>query len=217
MGWRHSRSSSGSRRRSSLCKIAERIIARGLRENVGATPANTVASTIALSIQAPNSPYVRVRRGEYALTRELTEAVEAHPVEELEREETETGALNSFGMFWRRDLVLWTRAKLLGTQSSAAESVNFSEQKGVYLLHDRDRVVYVGRADDTLFARVRAHTVDRLSGRWDRFSWFGLRAVQDNGQLAPIASDWTHHVVIETLEALLIESLGASIEQKARR
>jgi hypothetical protein len=119
-------------------EIADRIVAQGLREEVGATPAQTVAATISLSLREPNSPYVRVRRGEYTLQSELRESI-AIP-ETAKAEEPETGALKSFGMYWQRSLVLWTRGtQLLGKQSSAASVVNFAEQKGVYLLHDRER------------------------------------------------------------------------------
>ena len=43
--------------------------------------------------------------------------------------------------------------------------------------------------------RLFEHTRDRLTGRWNRFSWFGVRGVQGVGGL------------IATMEALLIEGL----------
>ena len=82
------------------------------------------------------------------------------------------------------------------------------------LLHDRERVIYVGRATDTLFVRLKAHTTDRLSGRWDRFSWFGLKSAQSDGSLTSHSIAWSHEVVIETLEALLIESLEPPLNRK---
>jgi hypothetical protein len=93
-------------------------------------------------------------------------------------------------MYWKREFVVWSHgARLLGKQSGAASHVNFAEQQGVYLLHHRDRVIYVGRADDTLFSRLKAHTTDRLSGRWDRFSWFGLREVDTEGRLTEVVEE----------------------------
>jgi hypothetical protein len=197
-------------------EIAERIVSQGLRgEDVGATPAQTVNATINNSLRQPNSPYVRVRMGEYALRSELRIEPPAAGVAERPVEEPASGALKAFGMYWKRELVIWSRGTtLLGKQSGAASDVNFAEQQGVYLLHDRDRVIYVGRADDTLFGRLKAHTTDRLSGRWDRFSWFGLRAVQQDGSLSEVALDWRHSIVIETLEALLIESLEPPLNRR---
>jgi hypothetical protein len=196
-------------------EITERIIAKGLRgEEVGATPAQTVNATINYSLGRPNSPYVRVRMGEFALRSELSieSATAAKPDME---EEVATGALRAFGMYWRRELVIWTRgSRILGRQSGGSSDVDFGPQQGLYLLHDRDRVIYVGRADDTMFARLKAHTLDRLSGRWDRFSWFGLRAVKSDGTLSAVALDWKHGIVLETLEALLIESLEPPLNRR---
>jgi len=135
-------------------------------------------------------------------------------VKDTDQEEG-AGALRAFGMFWQRDSVLWNgKTQLLGRQGAGATNVNFAGQIGVYLLHDRDRVIYVGRAVDTLFARLKAHTADRLAGRWDRFSWFGLRSVRDNGELSNTEVPWSQNVVVETMEALLIESLEPPLNRR---
>jgi hypothetical protein len=123
--------------------IAERIASTGLRRSVGATPAQTVANYLSTSLRDNKmSPYLRVGRGEYTL-KVATETVnDADAV-------AETGALRAFGMFWRRDSIVWTGPpKLLGKQGTGATDVNFADQIGVYLLHDRERVIYVGRATD---------------------------------------------------------------------
>jgi hypothetical protein len=75
-------------------------------------------------------------------------------------------------------------------------------------------VIYVGRATDSLFARLKTHTADRLGGRWDRFSWFGLRGVRDNGELSDGEVTWNQDVVVETMEALLIESLEPPLNRR---
>ena len=118
-------------------------------------------------------------------------------------------------MFWQRDLVLWSGTpKLFGKQGPGATDVNFADQVGVYLLHDRQRVIYVGRAIDALFTRLRTHTADRLGGRWDRFSWFGLRSVEESGKLSDPKVRWSQDVVVETMEALLIESLEPPLNRR---
>jgi hypothetical protein len=189
--------------------IADRIRDLGLRHSLGATPATTVAVYLGASLKEQNSPYVRHGGGLYSL--KATQQPKSRAVSEdlSDHAETlETGALRAFGMFWQRGNVLWTGAPtLLGSQGVGAKDVNFASQVGVYLLHDRERVIYVGRAGDTLFARLKAHTADRMSGRWDRFSWFGLRKVDEAGALSDVATPWSQEVVIETMEALLIESL----------
>jgi hypothetical protein len=189
--------------------IANRILERKLKTNIGATPAASVAATLSRAMNGENPPFQKLGKGLYSLRQDLLPEPDLPPEVTAEVEdETETGALRAFGMYWSRDNVIWNgKSRLLGRQSLNSSQVNFSEQVGVYLLHDRDRVIYVGRASDTLFTRLRAHTSDRLGGRWDRFSWFGLRAVDSDGKLSDPAMPWTHAVVIETLEALLIECL----------
>ncbi len=195
-------------------EIADIISSEGLR-SVGATPAASVAAVLSKSLSLGDSPYVRLGRGLYALRDRIDANDTADSASNGAAGSDDTGALKSFGMFWRRSEVIWAgKPKLLGRQSSGASDVNFAEQVGVYLLHDRERAIYVGRAADTLFARLKAHTADRLSGRWDRFSWFGLREVTEDAKLSDPATAWSHEVVIETLEALLIESLEPPLNRK---
>lgn len=197
--------------------IAEQIAARSLKKS--ANPAASVAAMLSQLIKAGDSPFVKLGKGEYTLKSNIESGspntIEpAHAEKEVE-DDPETGALQAFGMFWQREQVVWGgRPRILGRQSLGASTVNFAAQVGVYLLHDRERVIYVGRATDTLFARVKFHTVDRLSGRWDRFSWFGLRGVEADGSLSGPSVAWNYTVVIETLEALLIESLEPPLNRK---
>jgi len=52
------------------------------------------------------------------------------------------------------------------------------------------------------------HTIDRLNGRWDRFSWFGVYPVREDGSLHTTASFSVDiDTVIITMEAVLIEGL----------
>lgn len=126
-----------------------------------------------------------------------------------------TGALTAFGMYWKRDQIRWSgQPRLFGRQKRGPGKVDFAEQVGVYLLHDRDRIIYVGRATEKLCARLKAHTGDRMAGRWDRFSWFGMRAVGKDGLLHTPSSSWNHNVIIETMEALMIESLEPPLNRK---
>lgn len=121
------------------------------------------------------------------------------------------GLITSFGMFWRREQVNWNsggRIRLLGYKAGEGQMVNFADQVGVYLLHDGARTVYVGRVSKPRMApRLQEHTKDRLSGRWDRFSWFGLRPVLTKGVLGEAAQTFGTDLVVATMEAILIEGL----------
>jgi len=200
-------------------EITDRIIASKLRPSFGATPKDTVATTLSLSLREKGTPYLKVQRGVYTLKSSLETAtkVSKSRIENTAGDQPdETGAVQAFGMFWERTSVHWypSKPKLLGRQNAASEEVDFSGQVGVYLLHDRERVIYVGRAGDSLAGRLKAHTSDRLGGRLDRFSWFGLRSVRENAQLSEGIVSWSQEVVIDTMEALLIESLEPPLNRK---
>ena len=194
--------------------IAEEIISRRLRAET-ATPANTVAATIALSFKndGEHSPFIAVSRGVYRLRGTQTEAQINAQKEESEAEELAelTGLVNAFGMFWDRAKVNWeTEPRILGQQQSGSKPVNFSEQRGVYLLHDSQGVVYVGRTiEQSLGKRLDQHISDRLTGRWTRFSWFGVRPVNKDGTLKASVdfSSLNSGILIATMEAILIEGL----------
>lgn len=112
-------------------------------------------------------------------------------------------------MYWDREKVLWERPKLLGCQQIGSTQVDFASQFGVYMLHDRREVLYVGRTTDQSFGtRIKEHTINRLNGRWDRFSWFGVYPVREDGSLDTSAQpNYSLTNLITTMEALLIEGL----------
>jgi hypothetical protein len=136
----------------------------------------------------------------------------------IEEAKETTGLINALGMYWSRDKINWNTGspKLLGRQAAGSEPVDFSDQRGVYLLYDRNTVIYVGRAiDQGIGTRLKQHTFDRLSSRWDRFSWFGVFSVAENGELREDGENYDRAFLIATMEALLIESVEPS--QNRRR
>ena len=130
-------------------------------------------------------------------------------ISESEESEEQYEIVTSFGMFWRKDAVEWVASpKLLGMQQIGATPVDFNKQLGIYLLYDGREVIYVGRTTDRpLGRRLYEHTVDRMSARWDRFSWFGLLPVAESGQLGPLPDTYAAAKLIPALEAILIEAL----------
>lgn len=191
-------------------EIAERIIEQDLRDNTGATPAQTINAIINGNIKK----YLKLGNGNYALLSWVNDREKTNSNITV-KSESDTGAIKSFGMYWDRSKIDWSKPKFIGKQGDADVVVDFSEQVGVYLLHDRERVIYIGRAEDTLLKRLTAHTAGRFGGRWDRFSWFGMRSVDEHGKLGDAAETWDRRDVIETMEAILIECLEPS--QNRRR
>jgi hypothetical protein len=195
--------------------IAERIVVRKLRTNLGATPSSTVNAQISRSIKndGSNSPYVRVDRGVFALKSMIGVRLPAIDRGEeninAEVEEFQYDIITSFGMFWRRDNVEWSAMpKLYGVQQLGADSVDFCKQIGIYLLYDGREVIYVGRSTDRpLGRRLYEHTADRMATRWDRFSWFGLLPISETGNIGSLPASYPAEKLVPALEAILIEAL----------
>lgn len=74
-----------------------------------------------------------------------------------------------------------------------AKTAGDSTNRGNYLLYNCREVVYVGRTTDRpLGKRLYEHTIDRMSARWDRFLWFGLLPVSDDGSLGSLPATYRH-------------------------
>jgi hypothetical protein len=94
-----------------------------------------------------------------------------------------------------------------------AKPTDFRKQRGVYVLYDDAfKLVYVGQAgggnNQRLFDRLKQHTTDPLASRWNRFSWFGIRWVKGDNELAAEAdgSHTTSSAVLDHIEAILISA-----------
>jgi hypothetical protein len=184
-------------------------------------PGNGCSNSIDLIIQAGRPFRIHPSwQGEYMLRSRYQPGHQQRSLpeptaEELENEadtasEETTGIIQSLGMYWSRSLVVWTNnPSLPGQQQTGAKPVDFSSQRGVYLLYDDRGVIYVGRATDQgLGKRLYQHTVDRLASRWNRFSWFGILRVTPDGTLAEEQPRvLPQEVIVATMEALLIEGL----------
>ena len=200
--------------------IAQLIAEKGYRKSLGVKPSDTVSANMTTDINKnkEKSIFAKVDRGYYILrkflddgTQLLTEETEIKNKKSKKVNLEKLRIINSFGLYWNRNYVHWkTKPDLLGIQQIGATYVNFKNQIGVYLLHDSRETIYVGQAiEQSLGQRLRNHTIDRLSGRWDRFSWFGFYPVSDNGELDKELSfdDITIQDFGDILEAILIESI----------
>ena len=196
-------------------RITELIGVRGLRALSGATPSATVRASLLSLIDPKNTSYDkrirRVARGTYEFASadqdELQDVQAKQDIEE-ERESGDPIGVPAFGLYWKKDKVRWRKpGEILGRQTRDSDTVNFADQQGVYLLHKDRTVVYVGRTERSLFDRLRHHTRDRKSPRWDQFSWFGFRDVNDDAELQEprLEFDLTHLICV--LESVLIEAL----------
>ena len=74
--------------------------------------------------------------------------------------------------------------------------------------------MYVGQTK-RLYERLRAHTKDTLSDRWDEFSWFSLQEAGNENHSDKRMSDISAKRVLDLLEAVLIEAILPPLNDKA--
>ena len=99
--------------------------------------------------------------------------------------------IKNFGHLWEKKYINYGRPNVRGHLCGyidRSQLVDFRDQIGVYVLYDKDFIpIYIGQAGNgnaKLFDRLKQHDIDRLWNRWDSFSWFGFRAVNQNGTLS---------------------------------
>ncbi len=212
------------RRSMHYTEITELIIENKLRVSLGATPSMTVNRILTTN----SDKFVRTDAGFYIL-KDLLEIQNDRSVE-LKNEKINNKKVSvtvneaylsslepniltkSIGVYWNRDNILWkNEPDMFGVQKEGANPVNFKNQIGIYILFDQREIIYVGQAiDQPISKRLMQHTNDRLSGRWNRFSWFGFFGVAENGELYIDAKKYEHVAFSEladTLEGVLIESI----------
>jgi len=125
----------------------------------------------------------------------------------------------NFGLYWDRSKIDWktTTPDLLGW-SKSNEVINFKDQIGIYLLHDDRRTIYVGKAEkgkSTIIKRLKDHTTDRLAGKWQKFSWFGIYPIDENGKIMMIDRVLSERDMVSYLESVLIEVLELPQNRKS--
>lgn len=126
--------------------------------------------------------------------------------------------ISSVGFFWRKDHVFWgagsSPGKLLGVPAKnvTAGPIDFREQSEIYVLYSEYKPIYVGQCglgNPKLLKRLKQHRIDDLAERWDRFSWFGIRRVKQNGELSAEISAVHPSIasVLNHVEGVLIHAM----------
>lgn len=122
-----------------------------------------------------------------------------------------TKMITHYGLFWSERSVFWGWQKnpgqLLGRPGVKKKTPeeDFRKYAGVYCLYGDSGLIYVGQAGlrrakkRTLFDRLKDHRSDHLSGRWDKFSWFGCKppSLEERGEITRLDA-------LAQLEAILI-------------
>lgn len=136
--------------------------------------------------------------------------------------------IQAYGLFWKKDNVFWGAGSnpgaLFGVSARARRGtvIDFRDQIGIYILYQGHRMIYVGQAGSGnrfLFKRLRSHKRDVLAGRWDTFSWFGLRRVLLSGRLSKVNRRATSPLsaTLNHMEAVLIAGAEPALNRQGGR
>jgi hypothetical protein len=126
-----------------------------------------------------------------------------------------TAPILCIGALWEASNVFWDSApangRLLGVKAKALRGspVNFCEQSGIYVLYADFTPIYVGQVNKRLYARLKEHhNKDDLRGRWNRFTWFGLRREIGGNKLSVPGVNFSISTkqLLNHLEAIMIHS-----------
>lgn len=211
-------------------EITDVILNNNLKETRGRTPSLTVSACLTTHPDL----FISENGGFYSLTEEgkkyeITSAQNQQHINlgntrEEEQEENdlrgailhlETGKIiKHYGIFWNREYVNWsaTPFQLLGKDSTkSSHFIDFRKMRGIYMLYDFREVVYVGQAmgNNSIANRLKEHIYDRHASRWNRFSWFGIDSLDNDGNIVVTPENLTINLndLIDALEGLLIEGL----------
>ncbi len=99
--------------------------------------------------------------------------------------------------------------------------VDVWDERGIYVLYQDWNVAYVGKTGrNPLGRRIRDHLSDDLAGRWDRFAWYGVRRVNQDGSLAAVEVPQMRLDGFDTIdagEALLIRVTAPPLNHRRER
>jgi hypothetical protein len=126
--------------------------------------------------------------------------------------------LKSFGEYWNPSTIDWTQGCLHGKGKVRGRkyTIDFWNARGVYVLYNDFKSIYVGKSESSLGNRLNAHLTDRFAGRWDMFSWFSTdkpNIVQKNTNAAT-GRRVTVSEMVKTFESILIVSTAPPLNRK---
>ena len=200
------------------------VLASGeLTRSVGATPTQQASVALRSLLKQENIEQVgRLYASKEVASRARQDAETRADTQYEAATDTSRLSVKAYGLHWRRNLVDWspTQGKLLG--SSGSTPIDFADQDGIYLLHNGNEITYAGQSRTPssrtgLYNSLRSHHNDgRKTDRWETFSWFGFRPVDnESGQLLEAPETATIEDVINLIEAIFIESLMPRLNMRS--
>ena len=121
----------------------------------------------------------------------------------------ETREIAAFGRHWKFGKREEKSGQMLGVREGNSTPIDMGGQVAVYVLYERGKVVYVGKTErNRLIERLKEHKKGKKWGRWDRFSWYGIRTVdEESGELEDVKKGTINSSLVDVVESVLIEVL----------
>jgi hypothetical protein len=197
-------------------QIAVELAERGHIGNFGVIPRKLICSVIedAIAKEGDQCPIVRTEPGVY-VARKLASPEDLRAASSLPSEDVfnSKGIITCYGPGWLRDVCDWNPTPLdfIGCQYRQSPKIDFSNQVGVYALSSKppgkeECLVYTGVTfDRTIGECLHGHTQDRLSGRWNQFSFYGLLPINEDGTFGSLPHDCTMADTMASLQSILVE------------
>ena len=104
--------------------------------------------------------------------------------------------ITHYGLFWSERAVFWGRpnnpGKLLGqgrqlpgTHGAPTSEEDFRNFVGLFCLYSDNKLLYIEQTNESnLFDYLKYHRRrGSMAGRWNRFSWFGRKAGQEQASI----------------------------------
>jgi hypothetical protein len=119
-----------------------------------------------------------------------------------------SGIFTCYGLNWQRKSISWTPApEIMGCQFQESVKVNFTKQIGLYALQNTSGdVEFIGHTiQKPIGSCLYDHTRDRLTFKWEQFSFFGLLPVNDRGYFGRLPDDFTAADSLTSIKAITVE------------
>ena len=193
-------------------QIAVELADKGMIHPFGVMPRRQICSIIENAIiqAADRCPFVKTYPGVY-IARAIASPGQLRAAKKAllpEMNFNKTGIITCYGQMWSRDRIIWTpKPQIFGCQYQESPKIDFAKQIGIYALHSEDGTpVYIDYTLEKMLGEcLYGHTEDRLSGRWDRFSFYGLLPINEEGSFGPLPSECKIEDVMASMRSIIVE------------
>lgn len=150
-------------------------------------------------------------KGCYILKKHLDDNINKY----MEKEVANKTVIRAYGIEWSKEKFLQNNCNLLGKEknSKKAAIIDFSQERGIYVLYKGYNIVYVGQTINPLSERLKKHAQSNYE--WDSFSWYGLDDVTEGSMHDKNkVLHMTAKSLLDAFEAVMISAINPLYNKK---